>query len=87
MTSLAFFLLCSLHLRSRLLLFIYKQAHEMVSHQQAQLGEHWTHNNQNHSTIVNHLLFSEWLSQLQVSCGFTLVLETNWKRQPEKQVS
>jgi len=35
------------------------------------------------------VLTTEWLPQLQSSCGyesFTLVLETNWIRQPEKQV-
>ena len=35
------------------------------------------------------VLTTEWLPQLQSSCGyesFTLVLETNWMRQPEKQV-
>ena len=35
------------------------------------------------------VLTTEWLPQLQSSCGyesFTLVLETNWRRQPEKQV-
>ena len=34
-------------------------------------------------------LTTEWLPQLQSSYGyesFTLVLETNWIRQPEKQV-
>ena len=35
------------------------------------------------------VLTTEWLPQLQSSCGyesFTLLLETNWIRQPEKQV-
>ena len=35
------------------------------------------------------VLTTEWLPQLQSSYGyesFTLVLETNWIRQPEKQV-
>ena len=38
---------------------------------------------------TNWLLTTEWLPWLQTSCGyesFTLVLETNWRRQPEKQV-
>ena len=35
------------------------------------------------------VLTTEWLPWLQSSCGyesFILVLETNWIRQPEKQV-
>ena len=35
------------------------------------------------------VLTTEWLPWLQTSCGyesFTLVLETKWRRQPEKQV-
>ena len=36
------------------------------------------------------VLTTEWLPQLQSSCGYesvTLVFETNWIRQPEKQVT
>jgi len=31
------------------------------------------------------VLITEWLPQLQSSCGYKSYLETNWIRQPEKQ--
>ena len=39
--------------------------------------------------LQKQVLTTEWLPWLQTSCGyesFTLVLETNWIRQPEKQL-
>ena len=41
------------------LLFIYKQAHEMVSHQQAQLRDNWTQTTTLIQQSFHNLLFSK----------------------------